>query len=152
MPDCRMALNFLERFPQLNDWLQEHAALLKYAGLISLITFFGTILLMGVLILMIPTDYFSNPKRRKSYLITKRSLFGIILLTIKNLIGLLFLIVGFLLLFIPGQGILTMLIGVILMNFPGKYRIERKLVQRPGVLQGLNKIRIKFNRPLLSFE
>jgi archaellum biogenesis protein FlaJ (TadC family) len=125
---------------------------LKYAGLISLITFFGTILLMGVLILMIPTDYFSNPKRRKSFLITKRPLLGVILLIVKNLIGLIFLIVGFLLLFIPGQGILTIMIGIILMNFPGKYRLERKLVQRPGVLQGINKIRKKFNRPLLGFE
>ncbi|HRD19060.1 MAG TPA: hypothetical protein PLB60_08410, partial [Candidatus Marinimicrobia bacterium] len=59
--------------------------------------------------------------------------------------------VGFLLLFIPGQGILTILVGIILMNFPGKYRLERKLVQRPGVLQGINKIRKKFNRPLLGF-
>jgi len=125
--------------------------LVKYACLISLITFFGTILLMGVLILMIPTYYFSNPKRRKSFLITKRPLLGVILLIVKNLIGLIFLIVGFLLLFIPGQGILTILVGIILMNFPGKYRLERKLVQRPGVLQGINKIRKKFNRPLLGF-
>ncbi|HQH55629.1 MAG TPA: hypothetical protein PLW05_03650 [Candidatus Marinimicrobia bacterium] len=147
-----MALNFLERFPLLYDWLKAHTTLLKYAGLISLITFFGTILLMGVLILMIPTDYFSNPKRRKSFLITKRPLLGVILLIVKNLIGLIFLIVGFLLLFIPGQGILTILVGIILMNFPGKYRLERKLVQRPGVLQGINKIRKKFNRPLLGFE
>ncbi|HPC35842.1 MAG TPA: hypothetical protein P5268_09920 [Candidatus Marinimicrobia bacterium] len=147
-----MPLNFLERFPQFYDWLKEHASLLKYAGVISIITFFGTILLMVVLILMIPADYFSNPKRRKSYLITRRPLLGIILLTIKNLIGLIFLIVGFLLLFMPGQGILTILIGVVLMNFPGKYRIERKLVKRPGILQGINKIRGKFNRPLLSFE
>jgi len=147
-----MDLNFLERFPLLYDWLKAHTTLSKYAGLISLITFFGTILLMGVLILMIPTDYFSNPKRRKSFLITKRPLLGVILLIVKNLIGLIFLIVGFLLLFIPGQGILTILIGIILMNFPGKYRLERKLVQRPGVLQGINKIRKKFNRPLLGFE
>jgi len=147
-----MPLNFLERFPQLYDWLKEHTSLLKYAGLISLITFFGTILLMGILILIIPTDYFSNPKRRKSYLITRRPLLGIVLLTVKNLIGLIFLIVGFLLLFMPGQGVLTILIGVVLMNFPGKYRIERKLVQRPGILQGINKIRGKFHRPQISFE
>jgi hypothetical protein len=47
----------------------------------------------------------------------------------------------------PGQGLLTILIGLILVNFPGKYKIERRLVRRPGVLQSINKIRTRFQRP-----
>jgi hypothetical protein len=46
-------------------------------------------------------------------------------------------------LFTPGQGILTILAGLLLMNFPGKYRLERWLVQRPGVLSSLNWLRTR---------
>ncbi len=53
----------------------------------------------------------------------------------------------------PGQGIVTLLIGLLLMNFPGKYRVERWLVLQPGVLRGLNWLRQKrghqpFDAPL----
>ncbi len=41
----------------------------------------------------------------------------------------------------PGQGLLTLLIGLLLLNFPGKYRLERWLVRRPGVLRTLNWVR-----------
>jgi len=145
-----MSLNFLERFPLLYDWLQAHGSWLRYASLISLITFVGTILLIPILILALPDDYFSNPGRRMRHFIKKRPLIGIFVLTIKNLIGIVFLLVGFVLLFIPGQGLLTILIGLIMMNFPGKYKIERRLVQRPEVLQSINKIRQRFNRPVLD--
>lgn len=141
-----MNLNFLERFPLLYDWLQTHGSWLKYASLISLITFVGTILLMPVLILMIPPDYFSNPGRRMRYLIKKRPVIGLFILTLKNLIGIIFLMVGFILLFIPGQGLLTILIGLVLMDFPGKYKVERRLLQRPGVLATINRIRYRFQR------
>ncbi|MCK9559314.1 MAG: hypothetical protein M0R44_02575 [Candidatus Marinimicrobia bacterium] len=144
-----MNLNFPERFPLLYDWLQTHGSWLKYASLISLITFVGTILLMPVLILLIPPDYFSNPGRRMRHFIKKRPLIGIIVLTTKNLIGIVFLLVGLVLLFIPGQGLLTILIGLIMVNFPGKYKIERRLVQKPGIIQAINSIRTKFKRSRL---
>ena len=46
-------------------------------------------------------------------------------------------------LFTPGQGILSILAGLLLMNFPGKFRLERWLVQRPGVLKSLNWLRAR---------
>ncbi len=141
-----MNLNFLERFPLLYDWLQTHGSWLRYASLISLITFAGTILAIPLLILAIPDDYFSNPGRHIRHFIIKHPLIGIIVLTVKNIIGIVFLLVGFVLLFIPGQGLLTILIGLIMVDFPGKYKIERRLVEKPGVLQGINRIRTKFQR------
>jgi|TARA_B110000483_G_C18031019_1_gene478733 hypothetical protein len=47
-------------------------------------------------------------------------------------------LVGLLLLFLPGQGLLTILIGLMLMNYPGKSRLEQKIVRMPGVLASLN--------------
>jgi hypothetical protein len=142
-----MILRILDHFPLLHDWLQAHHSALRWSSLISLITFVGTILAIPLLILAIPDDYFTNPGRRMRHFINKRPLIGILVLTFKNLIGIVFLLVGFILLFMPGQGLLTILIGLILVNFPGKYKIERRLVRRPGVLQSINKIRTRFQRP-----
>ena len=47
----------------------------------------------------------------------------------------------------PGQGLLTLLVGLLLMNFPGKYRLERWLVGRRGVLTALNWLRRRGGHP-----
>jgi hypothetical protein len=50
----------------------------------------------------------------------------------------------------PGQGILTLLIGLMLMNFPGKYHVERWLVMRPGVMRGMNWLRARRGQALFD--
>jgi hypothetical protein len=68
---------------------------------------------------------------------------------LKNVAGLLLIALGLALSVpgVPGQGLLTMLIGLILVDFPGKHRLERWLLARPGVLGGLNRLRAYFGRP-----
>jgi hypothetical protein len=68
---------------------------------------------------------------------------------VKNLIGAIFLFAGFLMLFLPGQGVLTMLIGLSLIEFPGKRRLEAKIVGQSTVLSTINAMRAKFNKPPL---
>jgi hypothetical protein len=53
---------------------------------------------------------------------------------------------------VPGQGILTILIGVMLLDFPGKRRLERWLVRRPAVFKGINRIRARFDKPPLVLD
>jgi hypothetical protein len=69
----------------------------------------------------------------------------------KNGIGLVLIVLGALLSLpgIPGQGVLTMLIGLMLVDFPGKRRLERSLVARPGVLETMNRVRARLGRPPL---
>lgn len=55
-------------------------------------------------------------------------------------------------LFTPGPGVLTILIGVMLLNFPGKRRLERKLVERPRVLEAINRLRARFGKAPLILE
>jgi hypothetical protein len=66
----------------------------------------------------------------------------------KNVLGLALLALGLLLSVpgVPGQGLLTMLIGLILMDFPGKRGLERRLVARPAVLGAINRLRARFGR------
>lgn len=58
---------------------------------------------------------------------------------------------GLLLLVIPGQGVLTMVIGLILIDFPGKYHLERGLMQRKHVLKTVNWLCARRQEPPLDF-
>ena len=71
-------------------------------------------------------------------------------MALKNVIGLGFVIFGILLLFVPGQGILTIVVGLTVMNYPGKFHLERWLVMRPRVLPALNWLRKRYGYPLLQ--
>jgi len=75
-------------------------------------------------------------------------------LIVKNVVGALLVLLGLLLSLpgIPGQGLLTMLIGLMLLNFPGKRRLERRLVSRPGILAAINGLRARFGKPALLLE
>jgi hypothetical protein len=71
------------------------------------------------------------------------------LIVLKNLLGVFLVILGVLLSVpgVPGQGFLTILIGAMLIDFPGKRRVEKWLLRRRGVLTGINRIRCRYGRP-----
>jgi hypothetical protein len=70
----------------------------------------------------------------------------------KNLAGVVLVLLGFVMALpgVPGQGILTMIIGLTLVDFPGKLELERRLVSRPFVLRKLNALRQRFHHPALD--
>jgi len=55
-------------------------------------------------------------------------------------------------LLLPGQGLITILIGIMMLNFPGKLAMERRIVQQPTVLRAINWIRAKAARPVLQIH
>ncbi len=50
---------------------------------------------------------------------------------------------------VPGQGLLMVLIGLMLVDFPGRRRVEKALARRPGILATVNRLRARFSRPPL---
>jgi len=70
----------------------------------------------------------------------------------RNALGLVLVLIGVLLSIpgIPGQGVLTILIGVLLLDFPGRRRAERRLIGVRGVLEAVNRLRGWFRRPPLA--
>ena len=50
---------------------------------------------------------------------------------------------------VPGQGLLTILLGIMIMDFPGKDRLEQKLLSRPSIVNAINRLRGRFNKPPL---
>ena len=62
------------------------------------------------------------------------------------------MIAGVIMLIGPGQGVLTILIGLILMDIPGKRPLEAKLIKRPIILAAVNNCRAKYNKPPLVMD
>ena len=95
----------------------------------------------------LPADYFDHREREAWNQSGDEPVAGLLLGLFKNIVGALLLLLGVVMLVTPGQGILTILVGLLLMNVPGKYRLERWLVQRPGVLRSLNWLRRNRGKP-----
>jgi len=137
-----------EALIDLIELIAPHVPWLVAASVVSLLL---GVLLVPAMILRIPSDYFL-PERRVP--LAKRSAHPVarlLLLAAKNLLGAILLVAGFALLFLPGQGLLTLLAGLIVMNYPGKYRLERWLVRRPHVLSAMNWLRQRYGRsPLIA--
>lgn len=129
------------------DWLTTNQTLITWLSIISLITFVGSLLALPWLVGIIPEDYFSHQHRKPADLKQRHPVPRIILLLGKNLLGLALLCGGILMLFLPGQGLLTMAVGLLLMDYPGKYALERKVVSRPSILKGMNWLRAKGGHP-----
>ncbi|MFH0920750.1 MAG: PGPGW domain-containing protein [Fibrobacterota bacterium] len=130
-------------------WFHDHPVLLAILGVFSLVMFFGTLLFLPLLIIRLPQDYFlenshcSEKGRGPSVL---RRVFVVS----KNLLAALILLMGVLMLFLPGQGLLTMLIGLTLADFPSKRRLLLRLVRIPSVLRAINLIRAKRGKPPIT--
>ena len=109
----------------------------------SLLSAIATLLAMPWVVTRLPEDYFNHPERESWRVSNSEPLLALLLGLLKNAVGAVLLCLGAVMLFTPGQGILTILAGLLLMNFPGKFRLERWLVQRPGVLKSLNWLRTR---------
>jgi hypothetical protein len=53
---------------------------------------------------------------------------------------------------VPGQGVLTILLGIMLLDLPGKRRLEQKILKQPKVLKKINSLRQKFSKPPLVLD
>lgn len=59
----------------------------------------------------------------------------------RNLLGVVLVLLGVAMLLLPGQGVLTLLVGLLLVDFPGKHQLVTRLLSRPKVLSIVNKLR-----------
>ena len=116
----------------------------------SLAVSFGAI---AIVMVKIPPNYFSTHYERdflpdSSWLVR----WGAVIL--KNVFGVFLILLGIVLSLpgVPGQGILTILLGIIMLDIPGKRPIEAKIIQRPAVLAAINKLRARYNKPPLVVD
>ena len=113
----------------LPPWLQQYLPeLVLWGTLLSVGTLLAIMVLVPLVLARLPANYFNQPRRHS--LRERGGNAGSWLLTVlKNLLGAALVVLGLVMLFTPGQGLVTLLAGLLLMNFPGKYRLERRLGQ-----------------------
>ncbi|MDH5724178.1 MAG: hypothetical protein OEY60_01780, partial [Nitrospira sp.] len=101
------------------------------------------------ILVRLPTDFFDTRVPRR-WMENHHPVLRLLGHVVKNVVGAIFLFAGFLMLFLPGQGILTMLIGVTMLDFPGKRKLEARMIGQPAILNTINNMRQKFGKPPLT--
>ncbi|WP_223897583.1 PGPGW domain-containing protein [Sulfurovum sp. TSL1] len=132
------------------EFIDNHENLLFWSTLVSIISVIASILLIPWIVTKIPADYFTHPKRQKLLWGDQPKIVRFIFILLKNIIGVMLVLGGIALLFLPGQGILTILIGLLIMDFPYKYKFEIWIIKHTFLLNSINKLRSKAKkRPLV---
>ena len=118
-----------------------------------IVTFAGSLGLVSFMLVRLPATYFHSSHDR-AFLVDRHRAVRWSGMLMKNLIGGLLIVLGIIMSVpgVPGQGILTILLGLMLLDVPGKRRWEQKLVKRPKVLQTINQLRGKFGKPPLVLD
>ena len=150
MKTVKKGKEFLENnlIDQISGIILNYKNFILWLGSISFLVFIFSLISIKWLVALIPSDYFIEVKRNKyqsSYPLT-----WLISIIIKNIVGYILIIGGILMLVLPGQGLFTIIIGLMLSNYPGKYFIERKFIAIPSVLKTINWLRKKSNKPPLK--
>ena len=121
--------------------------------LLFLVTFSISLAIVSFIMVKIPSDYFRKDRPRDLWADKHRAVrfLGIF---VKNLLGAVLVVLGIIMSVpgVPGQGILTILLGVMLLDFPGKRDLEHRLVSRPRVFNAINKLRHRFGKDSLVLE
>ena len=127
------------------DWLKHqfsaHHDALLWVSIGSALLFVGSIALVPFLIARAPTDLFvREPARRRGI--------GPLLGTVfRNLFGVVLLALGVLMLVLPGQGLLTVLLALLVLDFPKKRELVQRLAVKPSVWDALHYVRRRANKP-----
>ncbi len=127
-------------------WFEAHESLFWWLTISSALAFIGTLIVVPLLLIRMPADYFT---RQRPYYHGRHPIIHWTILISKNLLGIIFLLSGIAMLFLPGQGIITILMAISLLNFPGKRYLEQQLICLPGILATVNKIRQRAKQPPL---
>ena len=115
----------------------------------SAIGFIGSLIAIPLILVRLPADYFDT-RTPRHWMKDHHPVLRLSGLVVKNVVGIVFLLAGFAMLFLPGQGLLTMLIGVSLMDFPRKRELEAKMVGQPTLLGAINAMRHRYGKPPLT--
>jgi hypothetical protein len=126
---------------------------LLIGALIFLGTFVINLAIVSFILVKLPANHFSKSRKTKFWsgphpMAHAAKVVG------KNIAGVLLVALGVILSIpgVPGQGLLTVLLGVMLLDFPGRTRLEQKLLSRPTVVNAINGLRGRFGKPPLELN
>jgi hypothetical protein len=128
------------------DWIADHSTLVWAASGASVAVLVASFFLIPFAVARIRPDYFAHDKRPDRSWINLPPTIRIVIHIGKNALGAILLVVGLLMFVTPGPGLITVLVGFFLIDFPGKYRFEKWLVARPIIHRPINWLRRRSGR------
>lgn len=130
---------------EIKSWVESHLTqILVVTSAVSLVMVVASVVALPWFIARLPTEYFarvSHPELRAVDLGAHP-----VRRVLKNAVGGLLAIAGLSMLFLPGQGLVTLLVALTLLEFPGKARLERRLIENDTVFSALNWLREKAHK------
>lgn len=134
----------------MREWIGGNSELIAWLFAVSLATLVATLVVVPLLIVRMPSDYFLHPKPPPESWRSQHPAVRLAALIGKNALGAVLLLAGLAMLFTPGQGVLTILIGLGLLNFPGKRELELRLIRQRPLLHAVNWMRVRAGRAPLE--
>ena len=125
--------------------------ILNFAALF-IVSLVATLIIVPLVVIKIPADYFRREGEHPQLFSNYPPPVRMALLLLKNLLGIGLVIMGAAMLVLPGQGVIVILIGVLLLDFPGKEYIERWLISRGPILKFANWLRSKWQKAPLTLD
>lgn len=125
----------------LLDILKTHEQLFWLLGLGSLALFVGSALMIPWLVIRLPVDFFSRKRTGRDGLRRRHPVVAILLVLVRNAVGAVLLVAGFIMLLVPGQGLLTIFVGIALVDFPGKHALFERMLRSRRIYAAANGIR-----------
>jgi hypothetical protein len=120
---------------------------------IFLVSFFANLGIVSLILVKLPADHFSKNRKTKFWA-GRRPWIHAAKVIGKNIGGILLVALGVVLSLpgVPGQGLLTILLGIMLLDFPGRDRLEQKLLSKPSIVNTINSLRGRFDKPPLELN
>jgi UPF0716 family protein affecting phage T7 exclusion len=123
------------------------------AALVFAVTFVVTTAIVGFIVVKLPEDYF-HPSNERQFLAGRHPALRWMGIVLKNVLGVVLVVCGVVMALpgVPGPGLLTILLGIMLLDFPGKRALELRLVRRGEVRRAIDRMRKRFNQPPLLLD
>ncbi|MGI8605488.1 MAG: PGPGW domain-containing protein [Verrucomicrobiales bacterium] len=134
----------------MGDFFSQNKELWWWLGGFGVVISIGTLIAIPIVIVRMAPDYFLEDRDLDSSLAGQRPVLRWAGLILKNVVAVLLIVAGIAMIVLPGQGLLTILIGLMICNFPGKRRVQLRILRIKAVGRAMNGLRAKFGRPPLE--
>jgi hypothetical protein len=131
-------------------WIEAHTAVVGWLFGLSLVAFVATLVAIPVLVIRMSPDYFLRRAPAADSWRGQHPLARSVGRVLKNLTGVVLVAAGIAMLVLPGQGIITIFVGLTFLDFPRKRPLELLIVRQRPILWAINRMRAKADRPPLQ--
>jgi hypothetical protein len=145
------AMNATEIFDAIVDGFRSHTALAGGIAALSILVILVYGVVMFLAVSRVSSDYFVSREPSASTWRGRHPVVRFLGRAAKNVIGVGLFVVGVAMLVLPGQGLLTIVVALMLLDFPGKRRLTTRLLRERHVRSAIDWIRAKAKQPPLVF-